>query len=106
MPSAMVAKRSSFGDFTPGNGRTRCVATSKQSGERCKRDAIGGEIRCRTHGGIGPAIRKARRDAKFGRKIWRSSGKPLLASMKIRSLCECHEPLITKALCMICLKDE
>ncbi len=92
----MLAKRTSFGDFSPGSGRVRCSAMSKQSGKRCRKDAIGGELRCKTHGGIGPAIRKARRDAKFGRIVRRASDKALLDGMRIRALCTGHESLIMK----------
>jgi hypothetical protein len=37
----------------------RCTATSKQSGERCKRLAIPGGTVCVMHGGASPAVRAA-----------------------------------------------
>jgi hypothetical protein len=92
----MLARRSSFGDFSEGTGRRQCAAMSRQSGERCRRDAIGGEARCRTHGGVSPAVRNAKRNAKPGQKVRRSSDRYLIAGMKVRALCERHEPLITK----------
>lgn len=58
----MLAKRSSFGDFTPGNGRTRCKAKAKTTGARCRCDAIGGTTRCKAHGGIAYAMRKLRQE--------------------------------------------
>lgn len=59
-PSAMLARRSSFGDFTPGNGRTQCGAIAKSTGLRCRKDAIGGTARCEAHKGIAAAMAKAR----------------------------------------------
>ena len=97
MPLAMVARRSSFGDFSEGTGRRQCVALSKRSGERCRCDAIGGELRCKTHGGVSPAVRNAMREAKLkGQIVRRSSDKSLLTQMRLRALCGEHEPLITK----------
>ena len=91
-PQAMLAKRTSFGDFSEGTGRRQCVALSKRSGERCRRDAVGGELRCRTHWGVSPAVRNAMRV----RKVRRSSDKYLIAGMKVRALYKWREPLITK----------
>src|SRR4029077_6281911 len=58
----MLAKRTAFGDFSPGSGRTRCTAIAKMTGERCWKDAIGGTTRCKSHGGIAYAMRKVRHD--------------------------------------------
>jgi hypothetical protein len=60
--AALVAKRTAFGDFSLGSGRRQCVSIAKGSGERCKRDAVQGAARCKTHKGIAPAIRNLRRE--------------------------------------------
>ena len=60
MSQAMLAKRSSFSDFTPGNGRKQCIAIVKSTGARCRKDAIGGTIRCQSHRGIREARRMLR----------------------------------------------
>jgi len=59
---AMKAKRTAFGDFSPGTGRRQCVSISKGSGERCRRDAVQGADQCKTHKGISIALRRLRRD--------------------------------------------
>lgn len=43
----------------PMGGRRQCTATSKQSGERCKRRPIPGGTVCTSHGGAAPAVRAA-----------------------------------------------
>ena len=97
VPPAMLARRSSFGDFSEGTGRRQCVAMSRQAGRRCRKDAIGGELRCKTHGGVSPAVRNAMREAKLkGKTVRRSSDKSLLIQMRLRALCGEHEPLISK----------
>jgi hypothetical protein len=40
---------------------SQCTATSKRSGERCKRLVIGGKV-CRIHGGAAPQVAEKRRD--------------------------------------------
>lgn len=46
--------------YPPPEGR-QCSATSKQSGERCRKAAIAGGTVCKTHGGGAPqTVRKAR----------------------------------------------
>ena len=60
VPQAMLARRTSFGDFSEGSGRVQCGAIAKGAGRRCKRDAIGGTARCKAHGGITAALAKAR----------------------------------------------
>ena len=59
---AMKAKRTAFGDFSPGTGRRQCVSISKGSGERCRRDAVQGADQCLTHKGISPALLRLRRE--------------------------------------------
>lgn len=39
----------------------RCTATSKRSGQRCRRAAIAGGTVCRAHGGAAPQVRNAAR---------------------------------------------
>src|SRR5262245_3252426 len=56
--SAMLRKRTSFGDFTPGNGRVQCSASTR-AGERCRNDALHGATRCRVHGGARWAMHHA-----------------------------------------------
>jgi hypothetical protein len=46
-----LAKRTSFGDFTPGSGRRQCVSVAKGTGERCRKDCVAGRERCHMHGG-------------------------------------------------------
>ena len=67
---AMLAKRSSFGDFTPGNGRRQCVAIAKATGERCRQDAVGHAKRCKAHKGIQEARQALRRK---GERVVRST---------------------------------
>ena len=55
----MRARRSSFGDFSEGSGRVQCGAIAKMTGERCRKDAIGGTARCKAHKGIAAALAKA-----------------------------------------------
>ena len=57
-----VARRTAFGDFSPGSGRRQCVSIAKHSGERCRRDAVQGAAQCRVHKGISPALAKLRRE--------------------------------------------
>lgn len=57
---ALLAKRTSFGDFSPGSGRVQCEAVSKSTGERCRRDAVQGVSTCRAHKGVGGAMTKLR----------------------------------------------
>jgi len=58
----MLAKRTAFGDFSPGSGRRQCSAIAKMTGERCRKDAIGGTTRCKSHGGVVYALRKLRQE--------------------------------------------
>jgi hypothetical protein len=60
--AAFVAKRTAFGDFSPGSGRRQCVSIAKHTGERCRRDAVQGANQCRTHKGISPALYKLRQE--------------------------------------------
>ena len=62
----MLAKRTAFGDFSPGSGRRQCSAIAKTTGARCRKDCIGGTTRCKSHGGIRYAMRKLRQ--KYGAK--------------------------------------
>ena len=94
VPSAMLARRSSFGDFSEGTGRRQCAAMSRQSGKRCRKDAVGGTNRCKTHGGVSWAVRKAMSE---GRTVRRASSKSVVDSMKIRALCTTGKPLTEKA---------
>jgi hypothetical protein len=48
----MLAKRTKFGDFSPGSGRRQCIAIARSTGQRCRRDAVQGSQRCRSHGGV------------------------------------------------------
>ena len=59
IPQGMLARRTSFGDFSEGSGRVQCGAIAKHTGKRCRCDAIGGTARCRKHGGIAAAMAKA-----------------------------------------------
>lgn len=70
-PKAFLAKRSSGGDFTPGNGRRQCVAIAKRTGERCRCTAIGGVTRCRAHRGLIAAVKKLKR--LYGDKVRRTT---------------------------------
>ena len=47
IPAAMRAKRTFFGDRTPGNGRRQCTATAKSTGKQCRRDAVCHAPTCR-----------------------------------------------------------
>jgi hypothetical protein len=53
-------KRSAWGDFTPGNGRTQCKALARSTGKRCGHDALQGATACRVHGGFAMAYRRQR----------------------------------------------
>lgn len=61
IPAAMRAKRTSFGDRTPGNGRRQCTATAKSTGKQCLRDPVCHAPTCRSHGGVGIALLKLQR---------------------------------------------
>lgn len=60
IPQGMLARRTSFGDFSEGSGRVQCGAIAKMTGKRCRKDAIGGTARCKSHKGIAAAMAKAR----------------------------------------------
>jgi hypothetical protein len=47
-----------LGNVTSGPWGVQCSATSKQSGERCKKPAIAGGNVCRMHGGAVPAAKR------------------------------------------------
>jgi hypothetical protein len=57
----MLARRTAFGDFSPGSGRRQCVSIAKSTGERCKRDAVNGADHCRTHRGVRTALARLKR---------------------------------------------
>jgi hypothetical protein len=57
--SAMLAKRTPFGTFTPESGRRQCVAVAKATGERCGNAALRGSDHCRLHGGHRAAMARA-----------------------------------------------
>lgn len=48
---AMLAKRTSFGDFSEGSGRRQCKATARKTGMRCGGTAINGSDYCWRHRG-------------------------------------------------------
>ncbi len=77
----MVARRSAFGDFTEGNGRFRCEAIAKSTGERCWKDCIRGTARCKSHGGVTAALAKARHK---GDKLVRANERHLILDMRFR----------------------
>jgi len=56
----MMARRTSFGDFSEGSGRRQCVAIVKRTGERCRKDAVQGAERCASHRGKAHALIRAR----------------------------------------------
>ena len=78
----MLARRSSFGDFTPGNGRVQCEALAKRTGLQCRKDSIGGQRRCKSHGGINGALATAR--AK-GERLVLASERGLVEAMRFRA---------------------
>lgn len=77
----MLARRSSFGDFRAGTGRSQCEAKAKSTGVRCRKDCIGGTARCKSHGGITAALAKAR--AK-GVRLVRANDNHLIEDMRFR----------------------
>lgn len=68
MHAATIARRTSFGDFSPGSGRVQCRCIARSTGERCRCDAVQGVTACRSHGGLAGAVTTAkRRDPTFKR---------------------------------------
>jgi hypothetical protein len=80
-PLALLASASAFGDFSEGTGRFQCGAIAKGTGERCRRDCIGGQRRCKSHGGINGALATAR--AK-GERLVLASDRGLIRAMRFR----------------------
>lgn len=58
--AAMLARRTSFGDFSPASGRRQCESIARISGERCRNDCVIGASTCRVHKGIRAAYWKAK----------------------------------------------
>lgn len=70
---AMLARRSSFGDFSPANGRRQCEATARSTGARCHNDCVRFASTCRVHKGIRAAYAKAKA---FDSRVVRSKPAP------------------------------
>ena len=81
-PQTMLDRRTSFGDFSEGSGRTQCAAIARTTtGARCRHDAIGGQRFCKQHGGINGALATARAQ---GKKLVLKSDRGMVRAMRFR----------------------
>lgn len=79
---AFLARRSAFGDFSPGSGRRQCRAIAKSTGEQCRCDAVQGAFVCRKHRGIASAFVNAKRkDSRIQRSNNVGESRRTLASL-------------------------
>jgi hypothetical protein len=78
----MLAKRTNFGVFVEGDGRTQCASIAKATGVRCMANAIRGAAHCKRHGGIAGALKKAKAR---GEKITRNSPDYAVKAMRFKA---------------------
>jgi len=82
MHAATWARRTSFGDFSPGSGRTQCRCIARSTGLRCRQDAVQGVTACRSHGGTAGAVTWAKkRDPRFRRAASGTAARRILAEV-------------------------
>jgi hypothetical protein len=79
MHAATLARRTSFSDFSEGSGRRQCTCIARSTGERCRRDAVGGVASCPSHRGLAHAVTKAKRDPRVVRLVNASAVRRALA---------------------------